>query len=120
MQRSMIGGQPAGGRSPGHRVFFWVLMVVASVWVIGAPIGPPGEPRRPRRSIKCPACGEIARRQNDGSYVCTSNSSHISWIQPDGSIKLGADNPPTPVPSASSEQESGQLEGEGSKEKEVG
>lgn len=91
MQRSMIRGLSTTGKSPGQLLFFWVLTTVASVWVIGAPIGAPGEPQRiGPESIECPECGNIARRQLNGSYECTNNPNHISWVQPDGSYKVGS------------------------------
>ena len=46
MQRSMICGLSTTGRSPGQLLFFWALTTVASVWVIGGPIGVPGDPQR--------------------------------------------------------------------------
>jgi hypothetical protein len=119
MQRSVIHGLSAAGRSLGYLVSFWVVMTIASGWVYSAPLGPPGEPGNGAPiEDECPECGEVATRKPEGHYLCEKN--HISWMWVMWSYVLRSEKPPAPVSSANSVQEVGQTTGVESKETEVG
>jgi hypothetical protein len=50
----------------------WLLMTIGSAWVTRGPRRTPGQPRRENvpGAIRCPECGEIAKRRWNGLYKC--------------------------------------------------
>jgi hypothetical protein len=89
-------GSPATGPRHGGSLLFWSLLAISSAWIYGAPYNTPGDPENGESEIiECPQCGDRARRQLNGLYLCRRHHNHLSKRRPDGSYG-SADEAPDP------------------------